>query len=313
MWRYIVLRVMTAIPVIAVVGIITFSLIHVAPGDPASVILGNDATPDSLRELREYMGLDQPLPIQFVSWVGKLAQGDLGTSVFSKRSIWEEAKPRIQPTISLAIQTVIISSLLGIALGVVSAWQAGRPLDQALRLVSVIGFSVPGFYLAFLLIWGFAVNLGWFGVTGYTRIQEGVLEHFHSLALAVIVNSVLGATFISRLTRSAMLEVLREDYIRTARAKGLAELSVYVRHAFRNASIPIVTIIGGTLPALVTGFVVTESVFAIPGTSKMLLDAITHRDYAVIQGIMIVVATGFVLINFVVDIIYAYIDPRIRY
>jgi len=313
MWRYIVMRVLAAFPVIAVVGVVTFSLVHIAPGDPASIILGNDATPENLRELRAYMGLDKPLPVQFAKWVGKLLQGDLGTSVFSKRSIWEEASTRIQPTISLAIQTVVLSSFLGISLGVISAWQAGRPADQILRVFSVLGFSIPGFYLAFLLIWGFAVNLGWFGVTGYTRIQDGVLAHFHSLALAVIVNGVLGATFISRLTRSAMLEVLREDYIRTARAKGLTEPKVYLIHAFRNASIPIVTVIGATIPALVTGFVVTESIFAIPGLSKMLLDAITHRDYAVIQGMLMVVASGFVFMNLIVDIIYAYIDPRIRY
>jgi peptide/nickel transport system permease protein len=313
MWRYIVMRVLAALPVVAVVGVITFSLVHIAPGDPASIILGNDATPENLRELREYMGLDKPLPIQFAKYVGKLAQGDLGTSAFSKRTIWFEAKGRIQPTASLAIQTIILSSFLGISLGVISAWQAGRPLDQILRLVSVLGFSVPGFYLAFLLIWGFSVNLGWFGVTGYTRIQDGFFEHFHSLALAVIVNGVLGATFISRLTRSAMLEVLREDYVRTARAKGVAEPGVYLRHAFRNASIPVVTVIGATIPALVTGFVVTESIFAIPGLSKMLLSAITNRDYAVVQGMLLVVATGFVFMNLVVDVIYAYIDPRIRY
>lgn len=313
MRRYILLRVLTAIPVIAVVGIITFSLVHIAPGDPATIILGNDATPESLRNLRAYMGLDKPLPVQFASWVGKLAQGDLGTSAFSKRSIWFEAKGRIQPTASLAIQTIVISSVLGISMGILAAWQAGRPLDQVLRVLSVLGFSVPGFYLAFLLIWGFSVNLGWFGVTGYTRIQDGFVEHFHSLALAVIVNGVLGATFVSRLTRSAMLEVLGEEYIRTARAKGLSELLVYTRHALRNASLPIITIIGGTVPALVTGFVVTESIFAIPGLSKMLLSAITNRDYAVIQGMMIVVGTGFVVMNLVVDIIYAYVDPRIRY
>ena len=307
------MRSFAAVPVIAVVGIITFSLIHIAPGDPATIVLGNDATPTSIRELREYMGLDKPLYVQFVKWVGQMASGDIGTSIFSKRSIWFEMKPRIQPTMSMAIQVVILGSLLGVSMGVVAAWQAGRPVDQILRVVSVLGFSIPGFYLAFLIIWFFAVKLGWFGVTGYVKIQDGFFAHLHSLALPVLVNSVLGSAFVARLTRSAMLEVLREDYIRTARAKGVSELFVYTRHAFANASIPVVTVIGASVAGLTTGFVITESIFAIPGMSRLLLSAIVQRDYPVIQAMMMIVATGFVLMNLIVDVIYAYLDPRIRY
>lgn len=307
------MRLLAAIPVVLVVGIITFSLLHVAPGDPAAIIGGDEATPETLARIRRELGLDRSIPIQFVTWVGDLLRGDLGTSIFSRRPITSLMKPRLEPTLSLGVQVIILSTLMGVSMGVIAAWKAGRRLDRIVMLFAVLGFSTPGFWLAFLLIWGMAVNLRWFPVLGYSPISEGLLKHLHSMFLPVLVNSILSSAFISRITRSAMLEVLREDYIRTARAKGLGEFLVYMRHAFRPASIPVVTVIGAAIASLATGFVITESIFAIPGLGRMLIDAITRRDYPIIQAMLMVVATFYVFINLVIDVIYAYLDPRIRY
>ena len=313
MWRYILWRILAAVPVIIVVGIITFSLLHVAPGDPAAIIGGDEATPEDLARIRKQLGLDRPFIVQFGVWTKDLLSGDLGTSIFSRRSVTSLMAPRLQPTLSLGIQVIVLSSLLGVAMGIVAAWKAGRPTDRIVMLFAVLGFSTPGFWLAFILIWGLSVNLGWFPVLGYSPISNGILKHLHSMALPVIVNSVLASAFISRITRSAMLDVLREDYIRTARAKGLADFVVYVRHAFRPASIPVVTVIGAAIASLATGFVVTESIFAIPGLGRMLIDAITRRDYPIIQALLMSIATFYVFVNLVIDIMYAYLDPRIRY
>jgi peptide/nickel transport system permease protein len=313
MWRYIFLRVLASIPVILVVGIITFSILHIAPGDPAAIIGGDEATVEDLRRIRAELGLDRPIIVQFWVWIQNLLSGDLGTSIFSKRSIVSLMAPRIQPTLSLGIQVIIMSTLLGVGTGIIAAWKAGRPTDRIIMFFAVLGFSTPGFWLAFILIWGLAVNLRWFPVIGYTPISEGILAHLHSMFLPVMINSILSAAFISRITRSAMLDVLREDYVRTARAKGLRELVVYLRHAFRPASIPVVTVIGASIAGLSTGFVITETIFAIPGLGRMLIEAITRRDFPIIQAMLMVAATGYVMINLAVDILYAYLDPRIRY
>ena len=310
MWRYILIRALSAI---LVVGIITFSIIHIAPGDPAAIIGGDEATVEDLERIRAELGTDQPIHIQFIRWVGRLAQGDLGTSIFSKKSITSLMAPRLQPTLSLGFQVVVFSSLLGVAMGVVSAWRAGRPADRLIMFFAILGFSAPGFWLAFILIWGLAVNLQWFPALGYRPLGDGVLQHMHSMFLPVAVNSILSSAFISRITRSAMLDVLREDYIRTACAKGLGELIVYLRHAFRPAAIPIVTIIGASIASLATGFVITESIFAIPGLGRMLIEAIIRRDFPIIQAMMMIVATGYVFVNLFIDVSYAYLDPRIRY
>ncbi|MBM3960234.1 MAG: ABC transporter permease [SAR202 cluster bacterium] len=313
MWAYIAQRVLTSIPVILIVGVITFSLLYVAPGDPAAIIGGDEASPQQLEEIRRQLGFDKPYHIQLGRWFLRLVQGDFGTSIFSKREIRELMAPRLQPTLSLGVQVIILSSLLGVSSGMLAAWRAGRKLDRGLMLVAVLGFATPGFWLAFILIWGLAVNLRWFPVIGYSPIGDGLLQHLHSMFLPVLVNSVLGSAFISRITRSAMLEVLREDYIRTARSKGLTEFKVFIRHAFRPAAIPVVTVIGASLASLATGFVVTERVFGIPGLGRMLVDSIARRDYPIIQALLMVVATAYILINLIVDVIYAYIDPRIRY
>ncbi len=321
MRRYIAQRLLTSIPVIIIVGIITFSLLYIAPGDPAAIIGGDEATPEQLEEIRHQLGFDKPYHVQLGRWGSRMIHGDLGTSIFSKREITMLIRPRIQPTVSLGIQIIIVSSLLGVSLGMLAAWKAGAKLDRALMVFAVIGFATPGFWLAFLLIWGFAVNLNWFPVIGYAPVDISSLgafgrtlpSHLHSMFLPVLVNSVLASAFISRITRSAMLEVLREDYVRTARAKGLSEIRVFLRHAFRPAAIPIVTVIGGSLAGLATGLVVTERIFAIPGLGRMLVEAIARRDYPIIQGLLMLASTTFIAINLAADILYAYVDPRVRY
>ena len=313
MWRYIVMRVLSTIPVIGAVGIITFSMLHIAPGNPAYIIAGEEASLEVVRKIEKQMGFDKPFIVQFGVWVGKLFKGDLGKSVFSQLPVGELMLPRIQPTLSLGIQVIVLSMLLGVPMGIIAAWKAGRAADRTLMMFAVLGFSIPGFWLAFLLMWGFAVNLRWFPVLGYEPISSGLITHLHSMFLPVIVNAVLNSAFISRITRSIMLEVLREDYIRTARAKGLGELVVYLRHAFRNACIPVLTLMGAAIAGLATGAVVTETIFAIPGLGRMLIEAIARRDFPIIQGMMMVVATFYVLVNLVIDIAYAYLDPRIRY
>ncbi len=313
MWRYIVMRLLASIPVILVVGIITFSLIHAAPGDPAAIIGGDQATPEDLERIRRDLGFDKPFLVQLGLWFQRLFQGDLGTSIFSRRSVTSLMANRVEPTLSLGVQVIILSSILGISLGMVAAWKAGRMVDRLVMLFAVLGFATPGFWLALLVIWVFAVNLRWFPVVGYTPVTEDLLGHLHGMLLPVLVNSILASAFISRITRSTMLEVLGTDYVRTARAKGLAEPAVYWRHAFRSASIPVVTVIGAAMASLATGFVVTESIFGIPGLGRMLVDAISRRDYPIIQGLLLTVATAYVFVNLVIDIVYAYLDPRIRY
>ena len=263
--------------------------------------------------LQHTLGTDKPFLIQFGFWIGRMAKGDLGTSVFSGRSITQLMRSRIEPSLSLAIQVILFSSLLGISAGILAAWRAGTLVDRAVMLFAVLGFSVPGFWVAVLLIWGLAVKLDLFPVLGYTPVSQGLLKHLHSMFLPVLVNSILGAALYARMTRSAMLEVLGEDYIRTARAKGLGETVVFMRHALRNASIPIVTVVGLGLAAFFTGAVVTETVFAIPGVGRLTVDAITRRDYPIIQAMLMLAAVSYVMVNLVIDVIYVYLDPRIRY
>lgn len=313
MWRYILQRLLITIPVVVLVGVITFSILQVAPGNPAAIIGGDEATPEQIAEIEHALGLDKPYFEQLGDFLGRMARADFGTSIFSQRPIGELIQPRLQPTLSLGVQVVILSTILGVGMGMLSAWKAGTRVDRGVMVFAVLGFATPGFWLAILMIWVFAVNLGWFPVIGYSPLGDGVFEHLRSMFLPVIVNSYLGSALVMRITRSAMLEVLREDYIRTARAKGLRERVVFFVHVLRPSSIPIVTVIGATVGALATGFVLTETIFAIPGLGQMLVQAITRRDFPIIQAMLMVVAVTLITVNLLVDIVYAYIDPRIRY
>lgn len=313
MGRYLLRRLLASIPVVLFVGVITFSLVHIAPGDPATIIAGEEATPEDVEKIRQSLGFDRPLIVQFGLWLGRLAKGDLGTSIFSKHSITSLMAPRVQPTVTLAILGLSLTLIIGIPLGILAAWRAGRAVDRIIMLFVVLGFSIPVFWLGFLLIWGLSVNLKLFPVIGYVPISQGILPFLRAMTLPAFAVAIPSAALVARMTRSAMLEVLREDYIRTARAKGLPELTVHVRHAFKAAAIPIVTIIGLLFASLASGFVVTETVFTIPGLGRMVVDAVTRRDYPIIQAMLMLVAVLYVFINLAVDIVYAYLDPRIRY
>ena len=313
MGRYILQRVLASIPVILLVGIIIFSLLHVAPGDPAAIIAGDDVRPEDVDEIRHALGLDKPFIVQFGIWVWNLLHGDLGTSIFSDRSIISLVVPRLQPTLGLTTLALTMSVMFGVPLGIIAAWKAHGLIDRAVMLFAVIGFAVPVFWLGFLLIWGLAVNLSLFPTLGYTPISKGLIPFLRSLFLPAFAIAIAQTALISRMTRSSMLEVLGADYIRTARAKGLIERVVLIRHAFRAASIPVVTVIGLAFAGLITGVVVIEVVFSIPGVGRMIVDAVVRRDYPIVQGMLMLVATAYVFVNLLVDIIYAYLDPRIKY
>jgi peptide/nickel transport system permease protein len=310
---YIVRRLLASIPVIFIVGVLTFSILHIAPGDPAVLMAGEEATPEDVEEMRKALGFDKPIIVQFGRWAGRLLKGDLGTSIFSQHTIASLMKPRIQPTLSLAVLAISLSVGLGVPMGVLAAWKVGTLVDRGVMLFAVLGFSVPVFWLGFLFIWAFAVKLHLFPAVGFVPITDGFFPFLRSLTLPALSNAIPFSALVARMTRSTMVEVMNEDYIRTARAKGLSEAVVNIRHGLRNASIPIVTVVGLVFAALVGGAVVTETVFAIPGLGRLLVDGVVRRDFPIVQAMLMVVAVGYVFVNLMVDIAYAYLDPRIRY
>ncbi len=291
----------------------TFSILHIAPGDPAVLMAGEEATPEDVEEMRVALGFDKPFIVQFGRWAGRLLKGDLGTSIFSQHTITSLMKPRLQPTLSLAVMAITLSIAIGVPIGVLAAWKAGTLLDRGVMLFAVLGFSVPVFWLGFLFIWAFAVKIQLFPVVGFVPITDGVFPFLRSLTLPALANAIPFSALVARMTRSTMVEVMQEDYIRTARAKGLSERVVNIRHGLRNASIPIVTVVGLVFAALVGGAVVTETVFAIPGLGRLLVDGVVRRDFPIVQAMLMVVAIGYVFVNLMVDVAYAYLDPRIRY
>ncbi|MXY22164.1 MAG: ABC transporter permease [Dehalococcoidia bacterium] len=317
MLPYIIRRVVMAIPVFVGVSIITFSIMQLAPGDPAAILLGGDflqiATPEDIAAARAALGVDRPAIVQYLDWMSGFFTGDLGTSLFTGKSVSELISPRIEPTVAIIMTGIFIAIIFGIPMGIVSAWKSNTWIDRVVMVFAVIGFSMPGFWLAFNLIWLFSVNLGWTPVFGYASVSEGVPQFFRHLVLPAISIGVAFMALNARMTRSSMLEVLRDDYIRTARAKGLIERVVLFRHALRAASMPIVTIIGLSFAGAVTGAVLTETVFAIPGMGRLFVGAVSDRDFPVIQGLMMIFAGAYVFVNLAVDILYAYLDPRVRY
>ena len=313
MATYILRRTLASLPVLLIVGIIAFSLVHMVPGDASAAMLDEDATIEDINAARKSLGLDKPLAVQFANWFAGLFRGDIGRSVFTDKSVGSMMLPRIQPTVSLAILSLILAVTLGVPIGLLAAWKANSLFDRAAMVFAVLGFSVPGFWLAFNLIWLFAVKIDIFPVLGYVPISEGVVPFFKGLALPVISLSVSQMALIARMTRSSMLEVLSQDYIRTAYAKGMREWTVLTRHALRGASIPVVTVIGLVFAAVITGVVVIETVFAIPGIGRLVVDAVLRRDFPVVQGALMVLAVIYVFVNLCVDVMYVYLDPRIRY
>jgi peptide/nickel transport system permease protein len=306
-------RLMATIPVMVVVAVSVFALLHVTPGDPAVIIAGDYASPDDIARIRAKLGLDRPFLTQVGIWLGQIVRGDLGTSIFSGLPVATLIKQRAEATISLTLLSMLISVGVGVPLGIVAAWKKGSLVDRLVMVMAVSGFSMPVFWLGFLLVYVFAISLAWLPVQGYQPLASGFWPFLRHLILPAITLSVIYMALVARMTRASMLSVLSEDYIRTAFAKGLPPGRVLVRHALKNASLPVVTIIGIGFALLIGGAVVTESVFALPGLGRLTVDAIVRRDYPVIQGVLLIVSGVYVMINLVIDMLYVFLDPRIRY
>jgi peptide/nickel transport system permease protein len=305
--------VLSTIPVMAIVAFAVFMLLRLSPGDPASVIAGDYATAEQIARIRTQLGLDQPIYTQFFTWLGQLVQGNLGVSIFSNLPVSTLIAQRIEPTAMLALTTIIFSIVVAVPMGVIAAWKANTWIDRAVMVFAVIGFSVPVFVMGYFLIYGLALGLNWFPVQGYRSPSQGIGLFAAHITLPTLALSAIFVALIARITRATVLEVLDEDYIRTARAKGQIERKVLFHHALRNAAVPIVTVIGLGIALLIGGVVVTESVFNIPGLGRLVVDAILKRDYPIIQGLILLFSFVYILLNLLIDIAYTLLDPRIRY
>ncbi|MBL8831751.1 MAG: ABC transporter permease [Rhodospirillales bacterium] len=313
MFAYIVRRILATIPVMGVVALFVFSLLYFSPGDPAAIIAGDLATVDDIEKIRQQLGLNEPFLVRFSTWLFAILQGDFGNSIFSALPVSTLIGQRLEATISLSLTTIVLSVSVAIPLGVLAAARAGGWLDRLVMMFAVLGFSVPVFVLGYVLIFLFSLELDWLPVQGFVSIREGFWPFLRQLILPSLALGTIYIALIARMTRAAMLDVLSQDYIRTANAKGLGTEKVLLRHALKNAAVPIVTVVGIGVALLIGGVVVTESVFAIPGLGRMTVDAILRRDYPIIQGVILMFSFVYVLINLLVDLSYSLFDPRIRY
>jgi peptide/nickel transport system permease protein len=313
MFAYVVRRVLATIPVMAVVALFVFSLLYIAPGDPAAIIAGDQATPADVERIRASLGLDRPYLVRFGTWVWDIMRGDLGTSIFTNLPVSTMIAQRIEPTLSLMIVTLLLAISVAVPMGVMAAWKQGTVIDRAVMGFAVLGFSVPVFVVGYLLAYVFALELDLLPVQGYTPFARGFWPWLQNLILPAIALGTVYIALIARITRATMLEVLQQDYIRTAKAKGVGQAGMLFMHALKNAAVPIVTVIGIGIALLIGGAVVTESVFAIPGLGRLTVDAILRRDYPVIQGVVLLFSFVYVLVNLVIDLLYTLFDPRIRY
>ncbi|MCJ2066278.1 ABC transporter permease [Methylobacterium sp. J-088] len=313
MLGYIGRRILATIPVMAVVGLFVFSLLYFAPGDPAAIIAGDQASPEDIIRIRATLGLDRPFLVRFGEWSWQIIHGDLGTSIFTNLPVTTMIGQRVQPTVSLMLVTLVFAIAVAVPLGVVAAWKAGTLIDRLVMGLAVMGFSVPVFVVGYILAYVFALELGWLPVQGYTPIEQGLWPWLSNLILPAVTLGLVYIALIARVTRATMLDVLSQDYVRTARAKGLSQGPVLFIHALKNAAVPIVTVIGIGIALLIGGAVVTETVFAIPGLGRLTVDAILRRDYPVIQGVVLLFSFVYVLVNLAIDLFYTVLDPRIRY
>jgi peptide/nickel transport system permease protein len=313
MYGFIARRLVSTIPVLLIVAVLVFALLRLTPGDPAAIMAGDAANAEQIEKIRAGLGLDRPIVVQFGLWLGKIVRGDLGESFYFRIKVADLIGQRLEPTLALATLTILIAVVVSVPLGVVAAWRFGGWFDRALMGFSVMGFSVPVFVLAYMLIWFVSLKLGWLPVQGYARISEGFFTFLRHLILPAITLSVIYIALIARVTRASVLEALGEDYIRTARAKGLPEVRVLMRHALANAAVPIATVIGIGVAILIGGVVVTESVYAIPGLGRLTVDAVLARDFPTIQGVILFFSFVYVLVNLLIDLSYVVLDPRIRY
>ena len=313
MLRFLAQRLLATIPVLLVVAIIVFLILRLTPGDPAAVIAGDNATGEDLERIREQLGLTKSVLVQFGIWMGNVLRGDLGYSYYLNKPVTELVLQRIEPTLSLAAGTITLAVLIAVPLGALAAWRMGGWLDRFLSAFSVAGFSVPVFVTGYALIWLFAIQLDIFPVQGYRRLSQGVWPWLQQLILPWCTLATIYVALIARVTRASVSEALTEDYVRTARAKGISETAVLMRHALANAAVPIVTVIGIGIALLIGGVVVTETVYAIPGLGSLTVDAVLNRDFPVIQGVVLLFSVSYVAVNLLVDVSYLLLDPRIRY
>jgi peptide/nickel transport system permease protein len=310
---YVARRLLALLPVALVVATVAFVLMHLAPGDPASVIAGPDASADDVRRIERQLGLDAPLPVQLVRWYGRLVRGDLGQSIFLRKPVTEAILDRVEPTLLLTVFAITISVAIGVPAGVISARYHNSATDQAFMMAALVGVSIPNFLLGLLLILCFSVWLGWFPVAGYSPLEYGYLKTLRSLVMPAFALGLVQSALIARVARSSMLDILREQFITAGRAKGLSERAVVYKHALKNAMIPTVTIIGISFAILISGAVVVEQVFNIPGLGRLIISAVLRRDYPVIQGVVLCIAGIYMLINLATDLSYLLFDPRVRY
>lgn len=313
MKTYVLRRLLALIPVALVVATVAFTLMHLAPGDPASIIAGPDASADDIKKLQHQLDLDAPVYVQLVRWYGRLLRGDLGNSIFLRKPVLAAIADRVEPTLLLTAFATLISVVIGVPAGIVSARRQNTAADQSLMMFALVGISIPNFLLGLLLILIFAVRLGWFPVAGYSPLEDGWLATLRSLVLPAFALGFVQSALVARITRSSMLDVLREQFILAGRAKGLAEKALVYKHALKNAMIPIITIIGISFALLIGGAVVVETVFNIPGVGRLIISAVLRRDYPVIQGVVLCIAGIYMIVNLLVDLSYLVLDPRVRY
>lgn len=313
MFSYAMRRILTTIPVMLVVAFLVFSLLYIAPGDPAAIVAGDQATPADIARIRISLGLNKPFLVRFGEWLWQVLHGNLGNSIFTNLPVTHMIAQRIEPTLSLMVLTVIFSIVVAIPLGVVAAWKHGGWIDRLVMLTAVFGFSTPVFVVGYLLAYVFALQLDWLPVQGFTPIRDGLWPFLRTLILPTVALGLIYVALLARITRATMLDVLSQDYVRTAKAKGVGQRAILFVHALKNAAVPIVTVVGNGVALLIGGAVVTESVFAIPGLGRLTVDAILRRDYPVIQGVVLLFSLTYVLVNLAVDLLYTLFDPRIRY
>jgi peptide/nickel transport system permease protein len=313
MGRYTLQRLLAMFPVLAVVAVVTFSLIHITPGDPVALMAGDEATPEQKEAIRKDMGLDKPIYQQLAIYFADILRGDLGESIFNKFKVTTLIAQRLEPTIFIAIFSQLVSIIIAIPLGILAAWKANTWIDRVVMVIAVLGLAIPSFWLGANLIWVFAVKLHWFPAFGYIPISEGIVPWIKSITLPSISVGFISAALIARMTRASMLEVLREDYIRTARSKGLHETIVIARHALKNAFLPVLTVAGFQLSRLIGGAVIIEVIFVIPGVGSLLVNSVLIRDYPIVQSTVMLIAVVVLVLNLAVDLAYGWINPRIRY
>jgi len=313
MVKYILQRLIGMIVVMFFVVTIVFVIVRVTPGDPAAIMLGPEATAADIEQLRTRLGLDAPLIMQYFFYIGQLLQGDFGQSIFLGQSVLQALVDRAEPTFFLTLFSIFIACAIALPIGIYAAYRRGSFIDQAATTLAMLAASIPSFWLGLILMQIFAVRFGWFPVSGYGGPGTSLTERLGHLVLPAVALGVVSSALILRFTRASMLDVLGDDYVRTARAKGLAENRVILKHALKNALIPIITVIGLTMAVLISGAVVTETVFGLPGVGNLVVSAVLRRDYPVIQGALLIIAALYVLINFAIDMIYLLVDPRVRY